>query len=733
MSTEDSVAEHVRCPLCFGHYEDPRMLPCLHSFCRHCLQKMIDVTDTKQTIECPTCQRAIDVPEWDAGLLPQNLHLAFEVEVAGYMSKMADQTEVLCTFCTKGCNNSAVAFCCTCCKFLCSAGDDSHKRVPQLFRHSIVEMDHKSSKLLPSLIKPNLYFCSVPNHSKEELKFFCEECKHLICRDCILVLHKDHKVIELSMIANGHRDRMKVALDGAHTAVSKLTDFTDANAKMMMDLYSSKQRVEMNINQAFEQLHRAIDERRKALFSDLEAVLISKTIPLSNQDQLYKQMLEDIGRYTKAILCTLQTHTDHEVVALGSLLPNELQAILKGIKQLPIIPIEHCNIGVSVPTGGLESDLSNFGCVTDDSPSFAHSTWTSDGIARSNKVYRITVCTRTSKGDEYKFGGLQVEAELQPMPDGYVVLGHVEDHSNGTYTVTITPCTAGPHELHITMNHMHINQSPCELVIRTKRDYHTLCNARQLVRISGPYAIAIHHSGDLYVANNSHCICVFDQSGHLKNTIGNLGTGNAKFQYPYGITIKADILYVADYGNHCIQKLTTCGEFIHKFGEKGAGPGQMNGPMALVVDSKHNLVVSERHNHRIQIFSPTGTSLMIIDGSTPGNGMFQAPWGVALDHLENIHILTCSSNNIKVFTPDGRFVRTYGNVKGPIGIAIDDQGYTLVSEGSGNSVTIFDPRGEKIHTIMGFRWPWGVCLDLKGDGCIYIANNGTNTVLKYSL
>lgn len=733
MSTEDSVAEHDRCPLCFGHYEDPRMLPCLHSFCRHCLQKMIDVTDTKQTIECPTCQRAIDVPEWDAGLLPQNLHLAFEVEVAGYMSKMADQTEVLCTFCTKGCNNSAVAFCCTCCKFLCRAGDDSHKRVPQLFRHSIVEMDHKSSKLLASLIKPNLYFCSVPNHSKEELKFFCEECKHLICRDCILVLHKDHKVIELSMIANGHRDRMKVALDGAHTAVSKLTDFTDANAKMMMDLYSSKQRVEMNINQAFEQLHRAIDERRKALFSDLEAVLISKTIPLSNQDQLYKQMLEDIGRYTKAILCILQTHTDHEVVALGSLLPNELQAILKGIKQLPIIPIEHCNIGVSMPTGGLESDLSNFGCVTDDSPSFAHSTWTSDGIARSNKVYRITVCTRTSKGDEYKFGGLQVEAELQPMPDGYVVLGHVEDHSNGTYTVTITPCTAGPHELCITMNHMHINQSPCELVIRTKRDYHTLCNARQLVRISGPYAIAIHHSGDLYVANNSHCICVFDQSGHLKNTIGNLGTGNAKFQYPYGITIKADILYVADYGNHCIQKLTTCGEFIHKFGEKGAGPGQMNGPMALVVDSKHNLVVSERHNHRIQIFSPTGTSLMIIDGSTPGNGMFQAPWGVALDHLENIHILTCSSNNIKVFTPDGRFVRTYGNVKGPIGIAIDDQGYTLVSEGSGNSVTIFDPRGEKIHTIMGFRWPWGVCLDLKGDGCIYIANNGTNTILKYSL
>ena len=730
MSTEDSIAEHITCPLCSGHYEDPRMLPCLHSFCQHCLQEM---TDAKETMECPTCQRAIDVPEGDAGLLPQNLHLAFEVEVAGYMSKLVGQTEVLCTFCTKGCRNSAVVFCCTCCKFLCKAGHDSHKRVPQLFRHSVVGMDRESSKLLPSLIKPNLYFCSVPNHSKEELKFFCEECKHLICRDCILVLHKDHKVIELSMIANGHRDKMRVALDGANEVVSKLKMFTDANEKMMMDLNSSRESAEMAISQAFERLHSTIDERRKALFLELEAVLISKTIPLTNQDQLYKDMLQDIARYTEAIILTLQTHTDHEVVALGSLLPNELQTILRGMKQLPIIPIEHCNIGISVPTDGFESDFSNFGCVTDESPSFAHSTWTSAAIPRSNKEYPLTIRTRTSKGDEYKFGGLQVEAELQPMPDGYVVIGHVEDHGDGTYTVTIKPHTAGPHELRITMNHMHIDRSPCELVVRTKHDYHTLCNAQQLVRISGPYSIAIHHSGDLYVANSSHCICVFDHSGHLKNTIGNLGTGNAKFQYPYGIAIKADILYVADYGNHCIQKLTASGEFIHKFGEKGTGPGQLNGPMALAVDSKNNLVVSERHNHRIQTFNPTGTSLVIIDGNAYGNGMFQAPWGVALDHLENIHIVTCSSNYVKVFTPDGRFVRMYGNVKGPIGIAIDDQGYTLVSEGSGNSLTIFDPRGEKIHTIMGFRWPWGVSLDLRGDGCIYIANNGTNTVLKYSL
>ena len=731
MSTKDSLAEHVKCQLCSNPYTDPRILPCLHSFCCQCLHKEIDKTGTKQSIECPACQRAINVPMGEAGLLPQNLHLVFEVEVAGYMSKMVSQSRVSCTFCTKGCKDSAMSFCTSCCKFLCNAGHDSHKRVPQLARHNVVNLDYESSRLLPSLIKPNQYHCS--EHSKEELKYFCEECRSLICRDCILVTHKNHKITELSKVANGHREKMRLALDGAREAVLKLADSTAANENMMVELERSKGSVELVIDRAFERLHKSIEERKKVLLSELKAILMFKMAPLANQNEQYKRTQQEIGRYTEAIGNTLQTHTDHEVVALGSMLSTELQATLKGARQLLPLPEEHCNIAVSVPTDGLENDISKFGCVDDISPSFGDSTWTPDAIAREDRVYRITVYTRTSKGGGYKYGGLQVEAKLQPMPEGSAILGQVEDPGDGTYTITLTPQAKGLHELHITMNGTHIHGSPCEVDVRPKRDYHTLYNARQLINISGPYSVAVHDNGDLYVANSSHCVCVFDQSGHLKNTIGNFGTGNAKFQYPYGIAIKADSMYVADYGNHCIHKITTRGEFVHKFGQKGTGPGQLNGPMAIAVDSKDRLIVSERHNHRIQIFSQTGTSLLLIDGKVPSDWMFQAPWGVALDPQENIHVVACGSNSIKVFTPEGSFVRMYGDVKGPIGIAIDNQGYSLVTEGSGNNLTIFDPQGSKIHTIGNFRWPWGVSLVLKGDGCVFIANNGTNSILKYSL
>ena len=58
----------------------------------------------------------------------------------------------------------------------------------------------------------------------------------------------------------------------------------------------------------------------------------------------------------------------------------------------------------------------------------------------------------TSTRERYPCGDLQVRAELKPKShDGPVVSGDVEDHGDGTYTITVTPQTTGPHQLHITM------------------------------------------------------------------------------------------------------------------------------------------------------------------------------------------------------------------------------------------------------------------------------------------
>ena len=58
-------------------------------------------------------------------------------------------------------------------------------------------------------------------------------------------------------------------------------------------------------------------------------------------------------------------------------------------------------------------------------------------------------------------------------------------------------------------------------------------------------------------------------------------------------------MYVADTGNHRIQKLTTGGQFLQKFGQHGSGQGQFNLPISVSVDQRDRMIVADSDNHKI--------------------------------------------------------------------------------------------------------------------------------------
>ena len=59
-------------------------------------------------------------------------------------------------------------------------------------------------------------------------------------------------------------------------------------------------------------------------------------------------------------------------------------------------------------------------------------------------------------------------------------------------------------------------------------------------------------------------------------------------------------LYVAESGNHRVQKFTTDGKSLGTRGGPGREPGQLHNPWALAVDSKGRVHVVDTENHRIQ-------------------------------------------------------------------------------------------------------------------------------------
>ena len=114
----------------------------------------------------------------------------------------------------------------------------------------------------------------------------------------------------------------------------------------------------------------------------MEAISLSKTTALSLQNEQLLKIRDEIGRYTEMTSHILQTHTDHEVVALGDLLPTELKATLKKVEGVSFTLSQSSDIHVTLQTDSLMKELSIFGHVISQS----QSTWSSKSAARMDKV-----------------------------------------------------------------------------------------------------------------------------------------------------------------------------------------------------------------------------------------------------------------------------------------------------------------------------------------------------------
>lgn len=138
-----------------------------------------------------------------------------------------------------------------------------------------------------------------------------------------------------------------------------------------------------------------------------------------------------------------------------------------------------------------------------------------------------------------------------------------------------------------------------------------------------PSGIAFARDGSIFVADGSNLyrpgnnvirkistdgiVSTFAGSG--KSGLKDGSAREAEFNSPMALALDAKgNVYVSDTGNHCIRMVTTDGTVKTIAGIPGKpgfsdGPGknaQFNTPMAITIDGRGNLLVADRDNHRIR-------------------------------------------------------------------------------------------------------------------------------------
>ena len=116
----------TNCKLCGGYYRDPRLLHCLHTFCKSCLDSV--VKENKEKTSCPTCHKVSPHPPHR---LPRHVRLENEAAIARRLAKI--QSEQSCGSCDS--KEQADTYCHQCDAGLCSLCIKSHKSLRGLRDH----------------------------------------------------------------------------------------------------------------------------------------------------------------------------------------------------------------------------------------------------------------------------------------------------------------------------------------------------------------------------------------------------------------------------------------------------------------------------------------------------------------------------------------------------------------------------------------------------------------------
>jgi sugar lactone lactonase YvrE len=120
------------------------------------------------------------------------------------------------------------------------------------------------------------------------------------------------------------------------------------------------------------------------------------------------------------------------------------------------------------------------------------------------------------------------------------------------------------------------------------------------------------------------------------------------------VAVGSGNVYAADFSNHRIQKFTSDGVYLGQWGGLGSDDGQFDLPVAVAVDGKgHVFVTEEGANSRIQEFTSSGVYVKQWGSRGTGDGQFDPPQGLAVDTSGHIFVADWHNNRIQVFSAFG--------------------------------------------------------------------------------
>lgn len=263
--------------------------------------------------------------------------------------------------------------------------------------------------------------------------------------------------------------------------------------------------------------------------------------------------------------------------------------------------------------------------------------------------------------------------------------------------------------------------------------------------LNSPTGVCFDGAGNIYIADRGNNVVRKVNTAGIITTFAGNGTSGysgdlgpaitAQLNKPYGVAADLDgNIYISDYGNNVIRRVST-GGVISTYAGKGvagfSGDGaaataaKLNSPEGITFDNNNNLYIADAENHAIRMVDPSGGISTIAgngtfgytgDGGPAFTAKLHSPAGVAVDLYGNIYIADYLNNVVRKIDVTGTISTYAGNgvigysgdggsavsakMHFPSGVSVYGFGDLYISDQGNNAIRMVDNAGV-IHTIAG--------------------------------
>ncbi|XP_058634567.1 E3 ubiquitin-protein ligase TRIM39-like isoform X3 [Onychostoma macrolepis] len=281
-SSISSLSEEIQCSICLEVFTDPVSTPCGHNFCKICLNKC---WNNSQTCSCPYCKETFKQrPDLKINTPLREL-------VDHYKKKSPEKTaEVLCDVCEER-KQKALKSCLVCQSSYCETHLEPHLRVTGLKKH----------KLMDPVSNLEDYICQ--KHERP-LDLFCRDDQTCVCSICSVKDHKNHNTVPIEEESEEKKtELMKTQKDVQQTIQNRIKKIQDikhsaevrrrntekekaARVELFTDLIRSIERCQTELLEMMEEQRKAAEKQEQELIEELEQEITELKMRNTELEQL---------------------------------------------------------------------------------------------------------------------------------------------------------------------------------------------------------------------------------------------------------------------------------------------------------------------------------------------------------------------------------------------------------------------------------------------------------------